>query len=153
MNILINLLADNGYILVNKEADNANDVYAAICGAGRSLGYVCATTLFQHMIPHILGTTSDISIYKNNAELFSKELTNIGYEVIKPDGAFYLFVKALCDDDNKFSKKALEYNLLIVPSESFGIKGYVRIAYCVANKQIIDSLTKFKELYNYYNVV
>ena len=105
------------------------------------------------MIPHILGTTSDISIYKNNAELFSKELTNIGYEVIKPDGAFYLFVKALCDDDNEFSKKALEYNLLIVPSESFGIKGYVRIAYCVANKQIIDSLTKFKELYNYYNVV
>ena len=142
-----------GYILVNKEADNANDIYAAICGAGRSLGYVCATTLFQHMILHILGTTSDISIYKNNAKLFSKELTNIGYEVIKPDGAFYLFVKALCDDDNEFSKKALEYNLLIVPSESFGIKGYVRIAYCVANKQIIDSLTKFKELYNYYNNV
>ncbi len=139
-----------GYILINKNADNANDVYAAICGAGRSLGYVCATTLFQQLIPHILGITSDISIYKNYAELFSKELTNIGFEVIKPDGAFYLFVKALCDDDNEFSKKALEYNLLIVPSESFGIKGYVRIAYCVTKKQIIDSLPKFKELYNYY---
>lgn len=140
-----------GYVLVNKNAENANDIYAAICGAGRSLGYVCATTLFQLLIPHILGITSDISIYKRNAELFSKELTNIGYKVIKPDGAFYLLVKALCDDDNEFSKKALEYNLLIVPSESFGVKGYVRVAYCVKEKQIIDSIPSFKELYNYYN--
>ena len=140
-----------GYVLINPNADNAKDIYAAICGAGRSLGYVCATTLFQYLIPHILGYTSDISIYKNNAKLFSEELTKIGYEVIKPDGAFYLFVKALCDDDKEFSKKALEYNLLIVPSESFGIKGYVRLAYCVNEKQITDSIPSFKKLFEYYN--
>ena len=139
-----------GYILVNKNANNPDDIYASICGAGRSLGFVCATTLFQFLIPHILGVTSDISIYKRNAEIFSDELTKIGYEVIKPDGAFYLFVKALCDDDKEFSKKALEYNLLIVPSESFGVKGYVRLAYCVKEKQILDSIPKFNELYKYY---
>lgn len=139
-----------GYILVNPNAENVDDIYAAICGAGRSLGYVCATTLFQFLVPHVLGYTSDTSIYKNNAKLFADELTNIGYEVIRPDGAFYLFVKSLCDDDNEFSKKALEYNLLIVPSESFGIKGYARLAYCVKEKQIKDSIQKFKELYDFY---
>ena len=140
-----------GYALVNKNADNAKDVYAAICGAGRSQGYVCATTLFQYLIPHILGYTSDTSIYKNNAKLLSDELTKIGYQIIKPDGAFYLFIRALCDDDKEFSKKALEYNLLIVPSESFGISGYGRLAYCVSEKQILDSIPSFKKLYDYYN--
>ena len=139
-----------GYILVNPKADNAKDIYACLCGAGRAMGYVCATTLFQYLIPHILGYTSDINVYKNNAKLFSDELTKIGYEVIKPDGAFYLFVKALCDDDKEFSKKALEYNLLIVPSDSFGIKGSVRLTYCVNEKQIIDSIPSFKKLFELY---
>ena len=139
-----------GYVLVNPKADNAKDIYACLCGAGRSMGYVCATTLFQYLIPHILGYTSDINVYKNNAKLFSDELTKIGYEVIKPDGAFYLFVKALCDDDKEFSKNALEYNLLIVPSDSFGIKGYVRLTYCVNEKQIIDSIPSFKKLFEFY---
>ena len=139
-----------GYILVNPKCENANDVYAAICGAGRSLGYVCAPSLFQYLIPQVLGSTSDISIYKNNSEILCNELTNIGYEVIKPDGAFYLFMKALNDDDEAFSKKALSYNLLLVPSTSFGIKGYVRIAYCVKEKIILNSIPKFKELYNSY---
>ena len=140
-----------GYILVNPNAENSKNVYAAICGAGRSLGYVCATTLFQFLIPHILGLTSDISVYKNNAELFSRELRDIGYEVIKPDGAFYLFVKSPIEDEKEFSREALKHNLLIVPSESFGVKGYVRLAYCVREKQIKDSIIKFKELYNFYN--
>ena len=140
-----------GYILVNPKAENRENLFAAICGAGRSLGFVCATTLFQYLIPHILGKTSDINIYKNNADFLYKELTNIGYNVIKPDGAFYLFVKSLIDDDVEFSKKAIEYNLLLVPSESFGIKGYVRIAYCTNEKTIINSISKFKELYDFYN--
>lgn len=139
-----------GYILVNPKCENANDVYAAICGAGRSLGYVCAPSLFQYLIPQVLGSTSDISIYKNNSEILYNELTNIGYEVIKPDGAFYLFVKSLDNNDEAFSKKALSYNLLLVPSTSFGIKGYVRIAYCVKEKIILNSIPKFKELYNSY---
>lgn len=140
-----------GYILVNPKAENRENLFAAICGAGRSLGFVCATTLFQYLIPHILGKTSDINIYKNNADFLYKELTNIGYNVIKPDGAFYLFVKSLIDDDVEFSKKAIEYNLILVPSESFGIKGYVRIAYCTNEKTIINSISKFKELYDFYN--
>ena len=139
-----------GYILVNKNATDAIDIYSAVCGSGRSLGYVCAPTLFQYSIPYVLGFTSDTSVYKNNAKIFYDELTKIGYKVIKPDGAFYLFVKSLCDDDKEFSNKALEYNLLIVPSESFGIKGYIRIAYCVSEKQIKASIPKFNELYQYY---
>ena len=102
------------------------------------------------MIPECLGLTSDISIYLNNSYTLYEELSKIGYEVVKPDGAFYLFVKALIDDDNEFSKKALDYNLLIVPSESFGISGYVRVASCVTEKQVRDSIPKFKELYKYY---
>ena len=140
-----------GYILVNPKAEDREKLFAAICGAGRSLGFVCATTLFQYLIPHILGKTSDINIYKNNADSLYKELTNIGYNVIKSDGAFYLFVKSLIDDDVEFSKKAIEYNLILVPSESFGIKGYVRIAYCTNEKTIINSISKFKELYDFYN--
>ena len=139
-----------GYILVNPKCENASEVFAAICGAGRSLGYVCATSLFQFLIPHCLGLTSDTSIYKRNAETLYNELSTIGYKVIKPDGAFYLFVKCPIDDDNAFSKKALEYNLLIVPSESFGIKGYVRIATCVEEKTVLASISKFKELFNFY---
>lgn len=139
-----------GYILVNPRCQDVNDVFAAIAGAGRSLGYVCATSLFQFVIPHCLGLTSDTSVYKENAKTLYDELSNIGYKVIKPDGAFYLFVKCPIDDDNAFSKKALEYNLLIVPSESFGIKGYVRIATCVEEKTVLASISKFKELFNFY---
>ena len=140
-----------GYILINPLCENKDNLYAAICGAGRSQGYVCAPTLFQFLIPHLLGTTSDISIYKENANLFYNELIKIGYQVVKPVGAFYLFAKALCDDAKVFSKKAIEYNLLLVPSDSFGIDGYIRIAYCVSKTQIINSLPMFKDLYNFYN--
>ena len=139
-----------GYILVNPLCADSKNIFNAICGAGRSLGYVCAPSLFQFIIPDILGSTSDISIYKNNANLLYNNLKSIGYDVIKPDGAFYLFVKALEDDDIRFSKKALEQNLLIVPSTSFGIKGYVRIAYCVDESQIKNAIPKFQELYNNY---
>ena len=139
-----------GYVLVNPKCENANDVYAAICGAARSLGYVCAPALFQYIIPQILGYTSDIDIYKNNAKLFYDELSKIGFKVIKPAGAFYLFMKTLEEDDEAFSKRALSHNLLLVPSKSFGIRGYVRIAHCVEEKTIINSIPKFQELYNSY---
>ena len=140
-----------GYIVVNPNCTDAQNLYYAICGSGRSEGYVCANSLFQYTIPHILGATADLTIYKHNAEFLYNELTRIGYNVIYPDGAFYLFAKALCDDDNEFSKKALDYNILVVPSTSFGVKGYFRIAYCVHTKMIINSIQKFKELYDFYN--
>ena len=139
-----------GYILVNPECKDAKDVYAAVCGGARALGYVCAPALFQYLIPYCLGKTSDLSVYKENRDILSSALTNMGYEVVKPDGAFYLFVKALEKDANEFSNTAKKYELMLVPSDSFGYKGYVRISYCVAKQQIEKSLPAFQKLINHY---
>lgn len=142
-----------GYILVNPLCENAKEVYFAVCGAGRSLGFVCAPALFQYMIPKCLGYTSDLSVYELNRNLLYDNLTKIGYEVVKPDGAFYLFVKALEGDALSFCEKAKKYELLIVPSNSFGCNGYVRISYCVDTEMIKRSLSSFKALYDSYKEV
>ena len=139
-----------GYVLVSSTATNCKDVFNAIKGAARVLGYVCASTLFQQLIPFALGVTSDLNVYKENQEILYDGLTKLGYEVVKPQGAFYLFVKALEEDAMKFSNVAKEYELLIVPSDSFGVKGYVRISYCVSRKQIVNSLPVFEKLMNHY---
>lgn len=139
-----------GYIVVSEKCDSAEEVYLSICGAGRALGFVCAPALFQYMIPRCLGETSNLEIYKNNRDLLYNTLTSYGYEVVKPDGAFYLFVKALGGDANRFSEIAKEYELLLVPSDSFGYPGYIRIAYCVSPQQIKDSLPAFKRLIDEY---
>ena len=139
-----------GYVIVGRDVNNKDDVYAAIKGSARTMGYVCASTLFQQLIPYCQGVTSDLDIYKKNQEILYNALVEIGYEVTKSDGAFYLFVKALEEDSISFSNKAKEFELLLVPSDSFGVKGYVRISYCVSTKQIIDSLPTFKKLYDYY---
>lgn len=139
-----------GYVLVSSTATNCKDVYNAIKGAARVLGYVCASTLFQQLIPFALGVTSDLNVYKENQEILYDGLTKLGYEVVKPQGAFYLFVKALEEDAMKFSNVAKEYELLIVPSDSFGVKGYVRISYCVSREQIVNSLPVFEKLMNHY---
>lgn len=139
-----------GYIDVSPNVRACNDVFAAICGAGRALGFVCAPSLLQFTVAKCLGMTADISVYSKNREVLYNTLTSYGYEVVKPDGAFYLFVKALEDDANKFSMKAREHELLIVPSDSFGIGGYVRISYCVAYDTIRRALPAFKRLYEQY---
>ena len=139
-----------GYILLNPDCNDAKSVFAAICGAARELGFVCAPALFQYLIPYCLGKTSDLSIYKTNREILSFALKKMGYTVIKPDGAFYLFVKALENDANKFSEKAKKYELMLVPSDSFGYGGYVRISYCVSKAQIENSLPAFEKLINEY---
>lgn len=139
-----------GYILVNPQALNAKEVFYAICGAGRALGFVCAPALFQYLIPHCLGKTSDLSVYKKNRDLLYSALTEYGYEVVSPDGAFYLFVKALEEDTIAFSEIAKQFELLLVPSNSFGFNGYVRISYCVPTKQIKSSLSAFKKLIEHY---
>ena len=140
-----------GYSIVGRNTNNAKDVFNALKGSSRSLGYVCASTLFQQLIPSCLGVTSDISIYKKNQEILYNHLTSLGYEVTKSYGAFYLFVKALEDDAQRFSDVAKDkFELLLVPSDSFGVKGYVRISYCVSTKQIVDSLDAFSKLYQYY---
>lgn len=139
-----------GYLLVSSKMNNKDDVFACVCGSGRSLGFVCASSLFQELIPHVLGITSDLSVYKENRELLYNSLVSLGYEVIYPSGAFYMFVKALEEDDEAFSNVAKQEELLLVPSASFGIKGYVRISYCVSNKTIKDSLPAFKRLMDRY---
>lgn len=139
-----------GYIVVNEKCTFAEQVYLSICGAGRALGFVCAPALFQYMIPNCLGKTSDLEVYKTNRDLLYNALTTYGYEVAKPDGAFYLFVKALGKDASKFSEFAKRYELLLVPSDSFGYPGYVRIAYCVSTKQVEASLPAFKKLIEEY---
>ncbi len=139
-----------GYILVNNKCNNKDYIYKSILGSGRSLGFVCAPTLFQYMIPHCLGYTSDINQYKENRDLLYNKLTEYGYEVVKPDGAFYLFVKALSDDSINFSLHARDYELLLVPSDSFGCSGYVRISYCVSLDMIKRALPAFKKLIDDY---
>lgn len=139
-----------GYIVVNPKCENVSDVYAVICGAASMLGYICAPALFQHLIPYVLGYTSNLDEYKKNQELLYNSLKEIGYEAVKPTGAFYLFVKALEEDAEKFSEVAKKFELLLVPSDPFDYKGYVRIAYCVSYQQIVNSLPAFKKLYNYY---
>lgn len=139
-----------GYIAVNPAMCNAGEVYAAVCGAGRALGYVCAPSLFQLIIPRVIGKTSDISVYERNRDVLSAALQSYGYEVVKPDGAFYLFVKSLEPDSDAFAERAKEHELLIVSAKSFGVEGYVRISYCVSPDMIAHSLPAFKALAESY---
>ncbi len=140
-----------GYILVPPRMQAAGEVFAAICGAGRSLGYVCAPSLLQFTVGACDGTPPDLTAYNDNRTLLYGALTDIGYEAVRPDGAFYLFVKALEPDAAAFCERAKKYELLLVPSDSFGVAGYVRIAYCVSADQIRRSLPAFRALYEEYH--
>lgn len=139
-----------GYIFVPSVCTDAGDIYAAVCGAGRSMGYVCAPSLLQRVVARCDGLEPELDAYAKNRALLYNSLTDIGYTAIKPDGAFYLFVKALEDDANAFCERAKKYELLLVPSDDFGCTGYVRIAYCVSYEQIENSLDAFKKLYDEY---
>lgn len=139
-----------GYLAVNPKAKASADVYAAICGAGRSLGFVCAPSLMQFVVERCIGAVADISIYKTNRDLLYNSLTEYGFDCIYPDGAFYLFVKAPNGDAKEFYEQAKKYELLLVPADSFGAPGYVRIAYCVTTEQIQRSLPAFKKLAQEY---
>ena len=139
-----------GYILVSSGCNEAKSVYAAVLGAGRALGFVCAPSIFQYMIPSCLGRTADVSVYDRNRKLLYDSLTSYGYTCANPDGAFYLFVKAMEKDAYAFCERAKKYELLLVPSDDFGFGGYVRIAYCVSTEQILRSLPAFEALANDY---
>lgn len=139
-----------GYVLVPDEAYESKKVYAAVCGTGRALGYVCAPSLFQKVVARCIGATGDISLYKKNRDILYKGLTDIGYECYKPDGAFYMFVKALEPDADAFCEKAKEEDLLIVSATGFGCPGYVRISYCVDEDMIRRSFAAFERLYKKY---
>ncbi len=139
-----------GYVLVPNTAKDWKNIYFAVCGAGRSLGFVCAPSLFQKIVPKCIGKTADISVYKKNRNILCDALGKYGYKVAQPDGAFYLFVKALEEDSHAFCEKAKKYELLLVAGDSFGYPGYVRISYCVSTEMIEKSLPSFEKLAKEY---
>lgn len=139
-----------GYIAVNNEMEEFSDVYAGVLGAGRALGFVCAPALFQKLIATVCGVTSDISIYKKSRDVLCAALEEYGFTAVKPDGAFYLFVKSPEADAKAFSERAKKFELLFVPGDDFGCKGYVRISYCVSPDMIKRALPAFKALADSY---
>ncbi len=141
-----------GYIAVNPSAEDAKGVYAAVCGAGRALGFVCAPALFQRVAAECDGMTADLSVYKRNRDLLYNGLKEYGYTCVYPDGAFYLFVKALEEDAAAFCERAKKHELLLVNGADFGAEGWVRIAYCVQTERIEKALPRFKKLADEYGL-
>ena len=139
-----------GYIAVSPAATEKGELYLAICGAGRALGYVCAPALFQRLVKECDGMTADIDVYRENRDILFSALTEMGFSCAYPSGAFYLFVKAPSGDANEFSEAAKALDILVVPSDSFGCEGYVRIAYCVSTDLIKRSLSAFEKLAKKY---
>lgn len=139
-----------GYVIVPDEMENAKEVYAAVCGAGRALGYVCAPSLFQKVVAKCAYEVSDLSVYKKNRDLLYNGLVSMGFQCVKPEGAFYLFVKAFGENSEEFCERAKKYDLLLVPGTGFGCPNYVRISYCVTTEQIERSLPAFEKLAKEY---
>ena len=139
-----------GYVLVPTDITDAADVYAAVAGAGRSLGYVNAPSLFQQVTSLCCDMTADISIYERNCDLLVSALRDMGYHVTQPGGAFYLFPRSLERDDLAFSERAKQFDLLLVPGSGFGAPGHVRIACCVQTEMIERALAKFRALAESY---
>lgn len=135
-----------GYVLVPNEVHDSREVYLAVCGAGRSLGYICAPVFFQRVIERCVDEPTNVEAYAVNREILTHALDELGYEYIEPDGAFYLWIKALEPDAQAFSNKAKEHELLLVPSDSFGVDGWVRAGYCIDKSTIEHSIQAFAAL-------
>lgn len=139
-----------GYVLVPDTIEDHALVYAAIAGAGRSLGYVNAPGLFQRVCAMCADETADISVYETNKKLLMEGLQDLGYHIVEPDGTFYMFPRTLIDDDVAFCEKAKDFDLLIVPGSGFGCPGHTRISYCVPTERVERSLESFRKLAEFY---
>lgn len=139
-----------GYLVIPSEVDDFENVICAANISNRILGFVNAPSLMQLAVAKCLDITTDLSIYDSNRKMLYDALTEYGFECVKPEGAFYLWVKTLEPDDGAFSARAKEYNLLVVPGYSYMCPGYVRIAYCVDPAMIQRSLPAFKKLAESY---
>lgn len=133
-----------GYIAVSPELNNIDVFMSGLIFANRTLGFVNAPALFQKVIAEVLNEKIDINIYKERRDILYNHLISCGYDIVKPDGAFYLFPKSPIKNDIDFIKHALKYNLLLVPGSGFGMPGYFRISYCVSLKTINNSLKAFE---------
>ncbi|MCR5267762.1 MAG: pyridoxal phosphate-dependent aminotransferase [Lachnospiraceae bacterium] len=135
-----------GYLVIPSEVADFDAVYAAAGVANRILGYVNAPSMFQLVVERCLEETTDIAYYERNRNTLYEGLTKLGFSCIKPDGAFYLFMKSPIADEKAFCEIAKKYHILIVPGSGFGCPGFVRIAYCVSFDTIMNSLPAFAEL-------
>ena len=141
-----------GYLVIPDEVSDAVDVIAAANVATRILGYVNAPSLMQKVVAKCLDAKVDVPFYNRNREALYNGLKELGFECIKPEGAFYLFVKSPVEDEKVFCAAAKKYNILIVPGSSFACPGYVRIAYCVSYETIMNSMPGFKALAEEFKV-
>jgi len=139
-----------GYVLVPDAVSDSELVYAAVAGAGRSLGYVNAPSLFQRVCAACVDVTADVAVYEENKNIMVPALREMGYHVVEPQGTFYMFPRTLIPDDIAFCEKAKDYNLLIVPGTGFGCPRHARISYCVPTERAKRSLDAFEALAKYY---
>lgn len=139
-----------GYVLVPDEVSDSELVYAAVAGAGRSLGYVNAPSLFQRVCAACVDVTADVAVYETNKNLMVPALRDMGYHVVEPQGTFYMFPRTLDANDIAFCEKAKDFNLLIVPGTGFGCPGHARISYCVPTERAKRSLDAFEKLAKCY---
>ncbi len=139
-----------GYVIVPDQVTDSKLVYAAVAGAGRSLGYVNAPGLFQRVCAMCADVSADVNVYETNKNLLVKSLREMGFHVVEPGGTFYMFPRTLIPDDIAFCEKAKDFNLLIVPGTGFGCPGHTRISYCVPTERAEKSLDAFEKLAKYY---
>lgn len=135
-----------GYIYVPRQSDDGQMLYWTVAGAARSLGHICAPSIWQKVIARCASLRPDLNAYDQNRQAFYRGLVDAGYQVAKPDGAFYLFVKAPGGDANAFSEFARQKDILLVPGDDFGCPGWLRACYCVSYDKITRSLPLFREL-------
>ena len=141
-----------GYVVVPSEVDDFEQLFSAMTVANRILGFVNSPSLMQLAVAECLEEKTDIAYYDRNRETLYNGLTKLGFSCVKPEGAFYLFMKTPTEDDAAFSQAAKKFNILVVPGSAFGCPCFVRIAYCVAYETIVNSLPKFAELAKLYEL-
>ena len=139
-----------GWVLVPNTCPLASRIMPAVAGAARTLGFVCAPALFQRVVADCVDEPSDVAAYARNRDVLTRALSEYGYTYVEPDGAFYLWVKALEDDAEAFCERAKAYELLPVPSNSFGVPGWFRLGYCIDYDVIVNSLPAWKRLADEY---
>ena len=128
-------------------AADSQNLFLAVAGAARMQGHVCAPSLIQRAVAACIDCMPDLSAYDENRKLLYEGLTGIGYSCVRPDGAFYLFVRTPGGDNRAFCARAKEKNLLVVASEPFGVPGFFRLGYCVARETIERALPVFREVF------
>ena len=141
-----------GYVAVNPACSTAELIIDMCAQISRCIGHNCPSSLIQYVAGRMCGETSDLTVYETNARMLYKELTAMGYACQEPGGTFYMFPKALEEDAMAFCQKALEYNLVLVPGDSFGCPGYFRISYCVQTEKAERSVEAFKKLAKAYGL-